>query len=360
MLFRSVTGNGTIELTSTSNDTSWAKSSTIFHNRGGVLTVENGTYKHLGGTCMAFVIDNSANSFGDATTTIKGGALDSTYIAIRNRMEYEGGNGNANGIATLNVAGGTITGASRAIWAQASSASVTSPARGEINVTGGEIGLIDTARSAGATSMTTISGGKVSAFKGEIGELTVENGTLENVTILDASGAAVDYAINANGTYVQAVVKIGTTAYATLAEAVAAAQNGDEIVLLADVAISETIKINANVTLDLNGKTIVGTDNSNGSFALFEIQPGKEFTIVGEGKITLTATNNRGWGGYSSIVSVQRAKLTVNGGTLEHLGGTDMAYAIDVLTNTGAGNADRKSTRLNSSHAELSRMPSSA
>mgnify|MGYP006874718072 CR=1 FL=1 len=51
---------------------------------GGVLTIENGTYKHLGGTAMAYVIDNSANSFGDAYLYVNGGSIKSeNYIAIQ-------------------------------------------------------------------------------------------------------------------------------------------------------------------------------------------------------------------------------------------------------------------------------------
>lgn len=187
-----VTGNGTIELTSTSNDTAWAKSSTIFHNRGGVLNIENGTYKHLGGTCMAYVVDNSGNSYGDATTFIKGGSLSSTYIAIRNRMEAANGNGGANGTAILNVLGGTIDGDSRAIWAQASSPSTTAPATGEINISGGEVGLIDTARNAGAVCDTVITGGSVEKIKAEESEVSISGGYVGTLEILDATGTAVD------------------------------------------------------------------------------------------------------------------------------------------------------------------------
>ena len=127
-----VTGNGTIELTSTSNDTSWAKSSTIFHNRGGVLVIQSGTFTHKGGTAMAYVVDNNANSYGDATTTIKGGNLSSTYVAIRNRMDTYGANGGGNGVATLNIEGGSLSG-KRAVWGQVSSAGC----KGNITITGG-------------------------------------------------------------------------------------------------------------------------------------------------------------------------------------------------------------------------------
>ena len=131
-------------------------------------------------------------------------------------------------------------------------------------------------------------------------------------------------------------------------EAVANNPSGSvSIVLGSDITLTETIIINAGqtrtatdnvVTLDLNGRTITGTDNATGSFGLIEIQPGAELIINDSsddksGKITLTATNNREWNAYSSVISNQRGKLTVNGGTIEHLGGTDMAYGIDNLTN---------------------------
>ena len=96
-------------------------------------------------------------------------------------------------------------------------------------------------------------------------------------------------------------------------------------------------------TLDLNGCTISATENSTGSYGLININPGAELTITdskGDGAIRLKALQNRGWNGYSSVISNQRGKLTVNGGTIEHLGDTDMAYGIDILTNTGAENVE--------------------
>ena len=132
------------------------------------------------------------------------------------------------------------------------------------------------------------------------------------------------------------VAKAGKYYYESITAAFAAVQDGETVTMLHDVNLSESIKVNNNITLDLNGKTITGTDNETVSFALFEVQPSKELTVKDEnntGKITLTATNNRGWNAYSSVISNQRGKLTVNGGTIEHLGGTDMAYGIDNLTN---------------------------
>ena len=53
----------------------------------------------------------------------------------------------------------------------------------------------------------------------------------------------------------KAVAKIGETKYMTLAEAIAAAQDGQTIVVLADVETTN-VTLPANVTLDLNGKTV--------------------------------------------------------------------------------------------------------
>ena len=110
------------------------------------------------------------------------------------------------------------------------------------------------------------------------------------------------------------------------------------IKLMNDIVVNNTITIKANnsITLDLNGHTITGTDNSTGSFGL--INNKGNLTICnsnGVGNIKLTATNNRGWNAYSSVISNNPGgNLTVNSGVvIEHCGGTDMAYGIDNLTN---------------------------
>ena len=106
---------------------------------------------------------------------------------------------------------------------------------------------------------------------------------------------------------------------------------------------SVTLAKGKSLILDLNGKTITATDKSSASFAV--ITNHGNLTIndaTGEGAIiVLKAENNRGWNAYSSVISNQPGgKLTVNGGTIEHLGGTDMAYGIDNLTNGTLGDVN--------------------
>ena len=122
--------------------------------------------------------------------------------------------------------------------------------------------------------------------------------------------------------------------YETLADAILA---GGEVVLLKNVEINSMIVVakDSVVTLDLNGKTITGKDTTSKNFSILDNRG--TLTIkdeVGGGKFTLVAEINSGWNRYSAVIANNPGgKLTVNGGTIEHLGGTDMAYGIDNLTN---------------------------
>lgn len=336
-----VTGNGAINLTATHNR-EWNAMSVIFHNRGGVLTIDNGTFKHLGGTDMAFVVDNSGNYYGDATTNIYDGTLYSTYTAIRNRMEQN--THGASGKVYLNIYGGNINGGTSAIWAQAASTSTTAPAAGEINISGGEIGTVNTARSAGAECMTTITGGTVASFKGEVGELIVNGGTITGeVTILTSAGEVADYFVDQDGAYVEktsAVASVGSAMFTNIYEAFAAAADGKTVTLIADVELQETLVVTGTTTLDLNGKTISQTKLQTAGYSM--IQNDGNLTIkdnVGGGKISYT---DSGTGGeYISNTITNRGTLTLNSGTVENLSSQNVAisgypYAIDAHGNSGA------------------------
>ncbi|MBO5961707.1 MAG: fimbrillin family protein [Alistipes sp.] len=123
--------------------------------------------------------------------------------------------------------------------------------------------------------------------------------------------------------------------YSTLAEAIEMVKAGETIVLIRDVTDAEPVTIPAGktVVLDLKGHTISGVDTSTASAAL--ITNKGNLTVVGPGKLQLSATNDRDWNAYSSVISnTVGGNLVVDGGVvIEHLGGTDMAYGIDNLTN---------------------------
>ena len=171
----------------------------------------------------------------------------------------------------------------------------------------------------------------------------------EGLTAPKVDGAAVevesyytelnsDGSINKDSLEDGAVAMIGTTRYSTLKEAIAAADN-QTVTILNDIEISEMLTIQAGktVTLDLNGKTIAGTDNTSKNFSIIDNRGTltiKDSSAEKTGKMTLLATIDSDWSRYSAVVANNPGgKLIIENGTIEHLGGTDMAYAIDNLTN---------------------------
>ena len=104
------------------------------------------------------------------------------------------------------------------------------------------------------------------------------------------------------------VAKIGENGYATLADAIAAAQAGETIVLLADAAINSNTQITRNVAIDLNGKTVTVT--TVGSQNAFEVQNGATFTI-----------KDSGTGGKLDLgkfgIMLMNSKLKIEGGEIK-------------------------------------------
>ena len=123
--------------------------------------------------------------------------------------------------------------------------------------------------------------------------------------------------------------------YATLEEAIAVDNKFENTVTLAknvEVENMITVKNGETLVLDLNGKTLAATDNTTKNYSLIDNRG--DLTITGKGTMTVKATVNSGWNRYSAVIANNPGgKLTVENGTIEHLGGTDMAYGIDNLTN---------------------------
>lgn len=94
-------------------------------------------------------------------------------------------------------------------------------------------------------------------------------------------------------------------AYNKLADAVAAAEDGQTVRLLADVAES-SIKVNANITIDLNKMTVTGSFVTYGEVTIqngtIDVPDGK--TNYAYGKLTLADVDITGKAASSSLLSV--------------------------------------------------------
>ena len=173
-------------------------------------------------------------------------------------------------------------------------------------------------------------------------------------------------------------------AYATLADAVAAAQDGETVTLLADA--TEDVAISKGITLDLGGKTLT---NTNAGKATISVQGGtvtvKNGNVVGgtgyynievtkgsNAKLTLadvtatagntgssmidnwgtmTITSGSYTGGLNVVKSEEGSTLTIDGGTFTRetaprwgITGTVLVYGTTTIT---GGTFNEKSTSTN-------------
>ena len=168
--------------------------------------------------------------------------------------------------------------------------------------------------------------------------LALQNNGNGTWTVVEAEAYVVEKATSSNATE----RKVG---YVTLTEAFAVAmdKNYTTVGLSKDITTDKvyTIKAGETITFNLNGKTLQGTDNTTKNFGLIQNNGTLTVNAPNGGMMTVVATVNSGWGRYSAVIfNNPGATLTVNGGTIEHLGGTDMAYGIDALTNGNIGNVN--------------------
>ena len=165
------------------------------------------------------------------------------------------------------------------------------------------------------------------------------------------------------------VAKVGGTGYATLAEALDVAQDGDTVTLLADR--TEDVTIGKNITLDLGGKTLTNTNAGKATLTVAagatatvmngNIVGGTSFyTIQNNGTATLkdvtakagntgssmidnygdlTINSGSYTGGLNVVKSEEDSKLTINGGkfTLDYAtnGYTGVIFAYGDTTISG-------------------------
>ena len=155
-------------------------------------------------------------------------------------------------------------------------------------------------------------------------------GTDGDNTLTEANGGASEQAVATID-----AAKVGETGYATLAEAITAAEDGETVTLLADVIQNTMLTIDKNITLDLNGKKIYNTENiwsdTKQTYELISVEA--KVTITGNGSIeakendcyTINVKNgnltieNGTFVGNISVVQVEKGTLTISGGEFKLL-----------------------------------------
>ena len=140
-------------------------------------------------------------------------------------------------------------------------------------------------------------------------------------------------------TIAEAYAKVGNAKFTSLNEAFEAAEDKATIEVLRDTEMTATeVPAGKTLTLDLNGKTVTGVDATSKNFGLISLSKQSVLTVK-NGTMKVSATINSGWNRYSAVLANNQGTLNVENCTIEHLGGTDMAYGIDNLTNSNIGDA---------------------
>lgn len=118
------------------------------------------------------------------------------------------------------------------------------------------------------------------------------------------------------------VAKTGNTEYATLDAAVAAAQDGDTVTLLASTSIDENVIIQKNITLNLAGQTLLANANLQAEGQL-------NITDTNGGKIILQQDKTQNNNDSASIISKGTdAKITLDKGSVMVIGSFRTGYAF--------------------------------
>ena len=169
-------------------------------------------------------------------------------------------------------------------------------------------------------------GGTANVSEGEDGAAT--NDAVVEETIAPVNAEGVDAVANAESTGDEVsgedgseagnkaetyVAQVGDTKYATLKDAIAAAEAGQTVTLLANVKLTSTQAIRKQLTIDLNGKTISST-----AYRTIQLNAGAVLTVkdsASVGKITNTYTGSA----YPSTIYLidAGAKFTLESGTIE-------------------------------------------
>lgn len=363
-LYTIIMNNGTLMLTDTSaagnggmvdqKIVTDSKNSAAFLMNQGTLTVEGGVYEGTGGLAGAAFIQltGTMNVYGGTFRGVSGAPINqqSMNFMVQAGMLTFGGQAGTDGPvlygaistsmnrdagvdSTVTIAGGTIYGLQESEGGERMFFSFYNKNL-QLNITGGTLnGVIHvdpTNVPEGEDVKVAISG--TAAFKDMPPYAYFEKG----------------YMAAYNETTGMYVTEVGSwaasvndeTAYATLGEALAAAEAGDTVTLLTNVALTNSVTIDKSLTLDLNGKTvtasgmallIAGSETAASGIAVelkngtIESAAGNAVVVRNNVTVDMTNVNVTTAGDYAvfinpevdDVAAVQPATVNITGGTIE-------------------------------------------
>ena len=313
----------------------------------GTMEINTGvTVKNAGG--YSSMIRNGGDVTADCNLTIKGGNFTGGVNTVKN---------DSFGVLTIN--GGNFSNTAQYVIMNWNKAEITA-------------GTFQTLDTASAVLFTSAYGGDANT----VGKLTISGGEFKHasdtqemiVDHYDASNsgtAAVtggkfdadiskyiptDYVQSADGTVeklgeTNAVAKVGDTYYKTLADAVAAVQNGGTITLLKDAELTSTLNLAKNITIDGQGKYTIKAANS------FTVgSDNKTYCVLYvSGEVTLKDVTVNG-NEKCRVIFCDKGKLTIDGATITNgkapnfIGGVYMTSSASFEMKSGSitGNKNAK------------------
>ena len=313
----------------------------------GTMEINTGvTVENAGG--YSSMIRNGGEATADCNLTIRGGNFTGGINTVKN--DYFG---------VLTINGGNFSNTAQYVIMNWNKAEITA-------------GTFQTLDTASAVLFTSAFGSNANY----VGELTISGGEFKHASdtqemIVDHydgsnKGNAVvtggkfdadiskyiptDYVQSADGTVeklgeTNAVAKVGDTYYKTLADAVAAAQDGDTITLLKDAELTSTLNLAKNITIDGQGKYTIKAANS------FTVgSDNKTYCVLYvSGEVTLKDVTVNG-NEKCRVIFCDKGKLTIDGATITNgkapnfIGGVYMTSSASFEMKSGSitGNKNAK------------------
>lgn len=314
----------------------------------GTMEINTGVTVENAGGYSSMIRNGSDRVTANCYLTIKGGNFTGGVNTVKN---------DSFGVLTIN--GGNFSNTAQYVIMNWNKAEITA-------------GTFQTLDTASAVLFTSAYGGDANT----VGKLTISGGEFKHasdtqemiVDHYDASNsgtAAVtggkfdadiskyiptDYVQSADGTVeklgeTNAVAKVGGTYYKTLADAVAAAQDGDTITLLKDAELTSTLNLAKNITIDGQGKYTIKAANS------FTVgSDNKTYCVLYvSGEVTLKDVTVNG-NEKCRVIFCDKGKLTIDGATITNgkapnfIGGVYMTSSASFEMKSGSitGNKNAK------------------